>query len=285
MGAFVCFLLFWIAQAFLIPAIQFFGGRMMGLTLGMLLSAALSSALAMTIFESRPMTDLGMRWVPASGRNLAIGVSLGVAAGAVVILLPVAAGMAQFGTVAHPDISWRGALFLPVLLACGAMAEELAFRGFVFQYLARGWGAWAAMLGTGALFGIMHDGNPGATLVSDINTGLFGVLFGFAVLRSHDLWVAVGLHFGWNVTLPFGGAVLSGLTIRVTGYELVWKSGDLWSGGKYGPEASPLTTLLLGLLFLALWKVPLHRSWAWLLDVPEARRGQTSLDLPEPPAS
>ena len=114
--------------------------------------------------------------------------------------------------------------------------------------------------------------------------GSVGVLFGFAVLRSHDLWAAIGLHFGWNVTLPFGGAVLSGLTIRVAGYELVWKTGDLWSGGRYGPEASPLTTGVLILMFLLVSESSLHRGWAWLLDEREARPEAVSLDLREPPA-
>ena len=42
LGAFVCFLLLWIAQNLLVPLIQFFGGRLMGLTVGLLLSAALN---------------------------------------------------------------------------------------------------------------------------------------------------------------------------------------------------------------------------------------------------
>jgi len=268
MGAFVCFLLFRIALFFIYPIIEFLGGKLMGITLGILLSAAISSALAMAIFESRRFTDLGLHWQEGSRRNLLTGLFLGAAAAASVILVPVALGMAHFGHLDAPDISWRGDVFLPVLLLCGAMGEELAFRGFVLQYLTRGWGAWAALLSTGALFGLLHNDNPGATWLSDVNTGLFGVLFGYAVLRSHDLWLPIGLHFGWNVTLPFLGVELSGLTIRVTGYEVVWNSGDLWSGGKYGPEASPLTSAVIVLLFLALWKVPLRRGWVWLLDEP-----------------
>ena len=89
-----------------------------------------------------------------------------------------------------------------------------------------------------------------------MNTALFGILFGAALLRSHDLWLPVGLHFGWNVDLPFLGVDLSGLTIRVTGYELVWKAGDLWSGGEYGPEASILTSAVLVLLVLRCGKFP-----------------------------
>jgi membrane protease YdiL (CAAX protease family) len=274
MGAFVCFLLFRVALFFLYPVIEFLGGRLMGITLGMLLSAAISSALSMAIFESRRFTDLGLNWQRGSGRNLLTGLGLGILAASAVILVPFALGMAHFASLKSADVSWRGDLFLPILLLCGAMAEELAFRGFVLQYLVRGWGVWAALLSTGALFGLLHNDNPGATWLSDVNTGMFGVLFGYAVLRSHDLWLPIGLHFGWNLTLPFLGVELSGLTIRVTGYEVVWNSGDLWSGGKYGPEASPLTSVIIALLFLALWKAPLHRGWTWLLDEPE--------DAPEP---
>ena len=86
------------------------------------------------------------------------------------------------------------------------------------------------------------------------------------MLRSRDIWLATGMHFGWNVVLPFLGVELSGLTIRVTEYRLVWKAGNIWSGGDYGPEASVLTSAVLVLLALAVWKVPVRRGWAYLLD-------------------
>jgi len=101
-----------------------------------------------------------------------------------------------------------------------------------------------------------------------INTAGFGVLFGVALLRSHDLWMPIGMHFAWNTILPFLGADLSGLTIRVTEYRLVWRGSDLWSGGKYGPEASLAASVVLLVLMGALWKIPVHRGKTWLLDLP-----------------
>jgi hypothetical protein len=87
------------------------------------------------------------------------------------------------------------------------------------------------------------------------------------------------LHFGWNLTLPFLGVDLSGLTIRVTRYELVWKSGALWSGGAYGPEASVLTLLILPVLAATIWKAPVHRGWTWLLDAAGPEPGDESAPL------
>jgi membrane protease YdiL (CAAX protease family) len=238
----------------------------------------------MAIFESRPMADLGLHWRKGASYNLATGIALGIVSASLVVLIPAALGLARFRPLDHPDISLGGSAFMPILLFCGAMAEELAFRGFVLQYLTRGWGPWAALLTTGALFGALHDSNPGATGLSDVNTALFGVLFGFALLRTHDLWLPIGMHFGWNVALPFLGVELSGLTIRVTGYELAWNTGDLWSGGKYGPEAGLLASGVILMLFVAVWKLPLRRGWVWLLDEPE-HAVEPSSELSPPSAS
>jgi hypothetical protein len=105
-----------------------------------------------------------------------------------------------------------------------------------------------------------------------VNTAGFGILFGAALFRTRDLWMPIGMHFAWNAVLPYLGATLSGLTIGVTKYRLVWRSGEkwsggeLWSGGKYGPEASLEATLVLLVLFFAIWKVPVRRAALLLLD-------------------
>jgi hypothetical protein len=83
------------------------------------------------------------------------------------------------------------------------------------------------------------------------------VLLGYAFLRSRDLWLPIGLHYGWNVALPLFGASLSGLTIEVTRYLYKWDLGSLWSGGDYGPEGGLLTTLIVLILFPVLRLSPI----------------------------
>jgi len=266
LAAGTCFLIFYFAVFFLTPILSFLGRQMVAITISIMLASALASALAMAIFEGRPLGDLGLAWREGTHANLLTGMALGAGAAMLVILPPVALGWAHFNAVPNADFSWRGDVFLLLLMFCGALGEEIAFRGFVLQYLVRAWTPWIALVASGALFGWLHNGNPDASLLSDLNTALFGILFGVAVLRSHDLWLPAGLHFGWNAALPFLGVEVSGLTIRVAGYELVWKSGDLWSGGKYGPEASVLTSLVLVILFLAVWKIPVRKGWAYLLE-------------------
>jgi membrane protease YdiL (CAAX protease family) len=265
LGAGVCWLLYRVFLFILVPIVQFFGGEMMAVTVPQLLAAGVAAAIAFAIFESRPLQDIGLGWPPGWLHNLLTGIALAGGGACLVAAAAVSSEMAAWRQIPGADVSIGAALFTPLLLFCGAAGEEIAFRGFTLQYLIRGYGPWIAVPVIGILFGLLHAGNPGATALGVVNTIGFGILFGFAVMRTHDLWLAIGLHFGWNVALPFLGMGLSGLTIRLTGYELSWKTGDLWSGGMYGPEASVLTSGVLLLLAIAVWSVPIKRGSAYLL--------------------
>jgi hypothetical protein len=158
--------------------------------------------------------------------------------------------------------------FVSVLLLFGSAGEELLFRGFGFQVLLRALGPWTTIVPVGVVFATLHAGNPNATWLGLANTAGFGIVFGYAFLRSHDIWLPIGLHFGWNFTLPLFGVNVSGLTMRLTGFTMRWSAGALWSGGEYGPEASILTSAVLLLLFAYLWKAPIRRQPSALLDPP-----------------
>ena len=263
-------LLYYVGLMLALPIVRFLGGEMTAITVTPLLVAAITNALLFAMFEQKGLTSAGLDWESGALRNLLLGTGICAACAMLVILIPVAIGMAHFESIPKPDTNWRASLFMPVLIFCGAAGEELAFRGFPLQFLMRGYGKLPAIIGIGITFGLLHSGNEGANPLGIANTIGFGILFGFALLRSHDLWFPIGLHFGWNATLPYLGTELSGLTIRVVGYKLVWKVGDLWSGGKYGPEGSLLTTAVLCLLALAIWKAPVRKCAIYLLDERDA---------------
>ncbi len=65
---------------------------------------------------------------------------------------------------------------------------------------------------------------------------LWGLVLGYAFYRSGDLWLPIGIHFGWNWALPLVGVRVSGFTMGLTGLAVRWKAGPLWSGGDYGIE-------------------------------------------------
>ena len=233
-----------------------------------LVSALCATWLALRIYEGFRVIDVGLWWNRASGDNLALGLLGGAGAACLVLGLPLLFGWARI--VQNHPASAEGIAFALLCLAAGSIGEELLFRGYGFQLLVAALGPWAAVVPVGILFGVMHSANPDASRLGLVNTAAFGVLFGFAYLRSRDLWLPFGLHFGWNLTLPLFGVNLSGITIfkEITGHEMTWRAGGLWSGGAYGPEASLLTSIMFVPLFVFLWKAPVRRQTSPLTDPP-----------------
>ncbi len=251
--------LYAVAARLALPAIVWMGGYFAGVTLSQLVAAVLTNWLSLRIFTRFHFTDIGLKWNRASQVNLALGASGGAVAAALALAPPLAVHAAWLAP-ASPIVTWDIFLFTAILLVAGSAGEEILFRGFGFQTLLQSWGPFTTIFTVGALFGVMHSANPSSSWLGILNTSGFGVLFGYAFLRSGDLWLPIGLHFGWNFTLPLFGANVSGLTIKLIGHEMVWKAGTLWSGGEYGPEGSLLTSIVLVALALYLWKAPIRRQ-------------------------
>jgi uncharacterized protein len=243
-------------------------GNLAGMTLANLAAALFANWLALKIYTGMGVAAIGLWWNRASADNFALGLLGGIGAAAAVLAPALLLGEAHFTPTPaeHPTI-WA-AIFLAVFLLVGSAAEEILFRGFAFQTLLPLLGNASSVTLCAILFGLLHLGNPGATWLGIANTIGFGAIFGYAFLRSRDLWLPIGLHFGWNFTLPLFGENVSGLTMKVTGYEMSWTAGALWSGGAYGPEASLLATAVLVLLFLYVRRTPARRQSSPLTDPP-----------------
>jgi membrane protease YdiL (CAAX protease family) len=212
-------------------------------------AATVANAITVRIYERGRLSDLGLGWTGSSLREFGAGAGLAAAGAAVILAGPLMIGVARFESIPGVEHPWSSFLFVSVVLLFGAAGEEMLFHGYAFQLLIRSLGAFATILPASVLFGLAHGGNQNSTLLGIVNTMLWGVLLGYAFLRSNALWLPIGLHFGWNVTLPLFGVNLSGFTMGVTGYGLHWRAGDLWSGGGYGPEGSVLTTGIVVVLF------------------------------------
>lgn len=138
--------------------------------------------------------------------------------------------------------------WLQILVVTGLMAgvtEEILLRGIVFRWLEELGGSWVALALSALLFGFLHAFNPNATLISSLSIALAaGVLLGGAYMLTRNLWLAVGLHAGWNVTqglvwdVPISGLALDGwVESRLVGEPIV-------SGGAFGLEASVFTMII-----------------------------------------
>jgi membrane protease YdiL (CAAX protease family) len=160
--------------------------------------------------------------------------------------------------------------WLPLLIGTGLMAgvtEEILLRGIVFRWLEDLGGSWVALALSALIFGFLHAGNPNATLISSVSIALAaGVLLGGAYMLTRNLWLAIGMHAGWNVTqglvwdVPVSGFALDGwVESRLVGDPIL-------SGGEFGLEASVITMVVATayggwLVYRAAKRGNLVRNW------------------------
>ncbi|MGY5766639.1 CPBP family intramembrane glutamic endopeptidase [Brachybacterium sp. DNPG3] len=189
--------------------------------------------------EGRTVDELGP---PGIGRTTGAGVLGGMALFALAIGIIALLGGYQVDGLG----SVSGLLWFTGSMALGAVREELMFRGVLFRHIERRFGTWIALVGTGALFGLMHLLNPDATLWGAIAIMIeAGGMLGAAWIATRRLWLPIGLHLGWNLaesgifsTAVSGNGPSSGLlSSSVSGPTAL-------TGGAFGPEASMVSVAL-----------------------------------------
>lgn len=205
-------------------------------------------------------------------RGLPLGLGLGLVASGELVLVTILLGWAEWVPIDAEALRFdlRAAPTVGLLLlAIGATGEELFARGLLLQCLARSLGPAGAVVLTSVGFAALHGANPGITLLATCNTALFGAVFGVAVFRQRSLWLATGLHFGWNAALALLGVNVSGITIRLTELSLRLGQPRWATGGEYGFEGGLLATgTALALLAIAWWLPRPEGSEPMLWDAP-----------------
>lgn len=185
--------------------------------------------------------------------------SIGLFIGAILMILP-ALILTIFGF-----IRWQVNGFSYSAIRLGiwgfllvAIAEELLFRGFMFQRLIQSLGKWPAQLIVAGLFLLTHIDNPGMSgtvkTIASINIFIASIMFGITYLKTKSLALPLGLHFMANVMqgtiLGFG---VSG-TKEPSIFKPVFDKAPIWlSGGDFGIEAS-----VLGLCFVVIITIYLY---------------------------
>jgi len=209
--------------------------------------------------EGKPLASIGLKPGWRWGRQFLAGAAGGL------LLMVLAAwiihGLDGLHWVKAPDggtaaLGSGACLFLAV-----ALREELFFRGYAFQRLVDGAGAWPALGVMAAYFVQAHWGNPGMAgsvrCWASLNIGLAGILLGLCYLKTRSLAAPIGLHLGWN----WAQGSLLGFGVSGTRperlLEPVFHGRPSWlTGGAFGLEASLPCAVLCGLAIagLALWK-------------------------------
>jgi hypothetical protein len=252
----------YIAVQFVLPLLYSTIGKQLANTVGLAIAGLAANLLTLAVFDRRPLVDIGLHLARASGSHFLLGIALGGGIALVLLSAPLLLNEGHLVPRAHSDFTWPTLIFYLITLFFAAAGEEMIFHGYAFQCLVEKIGPYAAVIPVGVIFGLLHGDNPHATALGVLNTVLWGTLLGCAFLRSRDLWLPIGIHFGWNSVLPLFGVNLSGITMEVTRYFYQWDIPALWSGGAYGPEGGLLTTIFGAAAFYLLYRVPLRAQQA-----------------------
>jgi membrane protease YdiL (CAAX protease family) len=202
---------------------------------------------------SRPWTAMGLGFQRPWLRQWLVGLGMGtVLVSAAVLAIQV------LGTLSFRITLTRGAVGATALvlaaLAVGALMEEVVFRGYPFQRLVEGMGAWPGTLLASVAFGLVHLENPHVSWWGIAGAVLAGILLSVAYLRARSLWLPWGIHFGWNAAMGLAfGLPVSGIRPPST---IVYGTagGPPWlTGGAFGIEASASApvAILAGLIFVS----------------------------------
>ncbi len=227
-----------------------------------------------------PRSGFGLPLSRSSHPGALFGLALGVALALFCVGVPWVAGATVFEIQSADAGVWAlGALpavaSAVTVLIVGAFGEELLLRGYGFQQLARAITPAGAVVATGVFFGALHAHNPSAEWLSIVNTSLFGLLFGLAVVRFRSLWPSVGMHLGWNLALAILGSPISGLRMGLTALRATPVGPVILTGGDYGPEASLVATIAVLAAAVVVWKAPIPADDSQLIwdDVRPSKGG------------
>lgn len=206
--------------------------------------------------ERRSVRELSLRGALGEGT---IGLAGGIALFSIVIAL-----LALAGAYHVRGTSGITVIVAPLLVwLAGAVAEEIAFRGFLFRTIREVGGLWLALAISALFFGLAHAANPGATVFSSVAIAIeAGVLLALAFVLTGRLWLAIGIHTGWNFAegAIFGVAVSGTSAHPVSVLHGALSGPALLSGGSFGPEASVAAIVVCVLASAALYVLEVKKA-------------------------
>ena len=250
----------------------------------MLIPALLVGWLCGKYLESLPFRALGAWFTKGWFRNLAAGIVVGAGTLSLAVLIAYVSGGLRFEWAGVDPAALTRSLAISFLIfAVAAASEEALFRGYILQTLNRSGLAWIGIGITSLFFGVVHMQNPGANIISTLDTVIAGVWFGIAYLKTRDLWFVWGMHLIWNwMQGAVFGIEVSGMTDFVSASVLREVDlGPAWlTGGSYGIEGGIASTISLVVSTAAIYYLPLLRPSEEMRAMTSGQWGEASDETP-----
>ena len=236
-----------------------------------LLPAVAATWLLLRFLDRRGLRNGGLGG-PArpAARSFGWGTAIGALCIGVAYAVLTAAGVVR---TAGAGESVLATLAAGLLLLPAAAYEEVIFRGYPFQWLVRSVGFWPIAIASSLLFGLVHGWNPNAGVLSSLVVVGAGILLCVARVVRDDLWLPIGLHWGWNLAQGVVlGLPVSGLEDLPSPVDLELVGPAALSGAGFGIEGSVAGFLSIAAGFAGIWFMSRGRRLDWRLGAEEVRR-------------
>jgi hypothetical protein len=218
---------------------------------GVFLFGVLFTSAIFARFERRSFAEYGLPLRGAFGARFLEGLLWGFVLMSCVLLLLRATGNFYFGSLGlTPEKIPAFAILWALVFVMVGVAEGFAFSGYALCALTRGIGFWPAAALLAFLFGGLHLAvNAGENWLGSVNLVIVGLLLAFTLLRTGNLWFAIGVHAAWDWAQSFlYGVADSGVTVAGHLLNPSFQGSKWMTGGTAGPEGSVVT--LLGYVFV-----------------------------------
>ncbi len=214
----------------------------------------MGSWISLRYLDRRPTAAIGFGLDRPWLMHLTIGAVAGVGLVGVSWVVFQLAGFATIHVGEVLSEQWTSLVVGAIFCTGVAAQEELLFRGYAFQILAR-WNLRFAVMVSGLLFVAIHLPNTGGTsALVMLNLFLAHLLFVACYLRTRSLWLPIGLHAAWNFSQGFiFGQPLSGVPQESTVLVATLRE-SVWTGFEFGPEGGLIVTVVFAVSAAVAWR-------------------------------
>lgn len=233
-----------------------------------LIAVITSVIIAGFVLDRRKFSSFGFRINRSWGLDFFFGLALGAGLIALIFVVELIPGWITvngFIRQARNQPFLIGMIgWLMVFVAVGVYEETLS-RGYYLRNLAEGlsiipFGRKAAVvlawILSSVIFGLAHNSNPNASIVSTLFLCIAGLQLGLGYILTGELSIPIGLHIAWNFFQgPVFGFPVSGIASGPSIVYIEQGGPEIWTGGSFGPEAGllGLATNFIGMGLIMLW--------------------------------
>lgn len=215
------------------------------------ISFLIGSIITIKLVDRKKLKDFGFIKLAGHYKDLVYGLVLGAVSMAIIFFILYYTGQITLINT-KPVFTW-GIIKGLILFIFVGIAEELVSRGYCLKVISEKSGKIVAVIISSLIFSFNHIFNPNVSIPGLINIFLVGILFGYMLIKTNNLWMPIGYHITWNYFqgnifgFPVSGTTPDGI------YNIRILEDNLISGGSFGPEGGFIATGMILIGFVAVF--------------------------------